>query len=1395
MRAVKFIFTLFVALGLLAAHLQAQVSYTNITPSGTTTSTYCTAVSGNNVVGYYANSSNSVDFTGFLYNGSTYTTIAPAGSISSYCYGVSGNTVVGGYLDSSSVQHGLLYNGTTYTVIDPPGTTNSYCNAVSGSNVVGVYDDSGGTRHGFLYNGSTYTTIDPPGTNYTICNGVSGNNVVGQYRDSSSVLHGFLYNGTTYTVIDPPGTTNTYCSGVSGDNVVGYYKDSSSVSHGFLYNGTTYTVIDPPGDTYTYCNAVSGSNVVGYSEDDHAVNHGFLHSGTTYTTIEPPGITTDTYCGGVSGNTVVGFYEDSNNVAHSFSATVGASTGSAPTITSFTPTSGSPGTAVTINGTGFTAPIGVSFNGTTGTATLTSSTKISTKVPVGATTGLITVTASSGTVTSTGTFTVTAGPPVAAKITLSDLTQPYTGSPAPVTVTTTPADLSTSVTYSSTTYPASTTAPTNAGSYTATATITEAGYTGSAKGTLVISKATATVTLEDLTATYDGAAQAATATTTPSGLDVTFTYNRKATQPIAAGSYKVVGTVSSTDYTGTATGTLVIAKAAATVTLNPASLTGTYTGKALAVTGSTTPSGLPLTYAYTSLATDKTASPVAAGSYRVTATVDSANAAGSATGTLVISPAAATVTLGDLTQVYTGKPLSATATTVPARLPVSFTYDPGPGAPTAVGSYAVTGSITNPDYAGSATGTLQITPVPPLPVTGAATLITAQTATLNGTVNPKGSATRAWFHYYYVAGTNTFTATTGTFSAGNGNASVAFTEAITGLVPATVYHYQAIASNGISTVNGALKTFTTLAAPTFNNTTPQTPQLSASGVGVGISVNPNGVATKAYFLYGTNSGDLNLSTAQVSLGAGKTAVVASAFLPGLAPDTTYYYEVVTVSAAGTFTSQMFSFTTLGFDLSVVAVTGQAAPGSGGGGFSEFSAPAINTSDGVAFLASVSTSSNIGIWANQGTDTLALITQTGVTAPDTTATFASFSDVPLYNNANRVAFLGTISGTGVTSATNSGVWSSSTGTLRLIARAGDAAPGGSTFSNLVATALTGTNTVVVSYMAVTGSVTTANDEGIWEGTLEGNLAPVLRSGDTIGGHVLASPFVLASSQTLLQGQGRAFASNSGDVAIRGTFTDKSTGIVTSIGGTEALAYASGGIAPGTGTATFSAFSDPIINVNDHVAFEATLASGGGVTTANNAGIWAQDSTGTLQLIARTGTTTPGFIALSDPVTNSHDAVAFGGAFKSGSSSVVALYCNSTGTLTNFAQTGQQAPGCAPGVKFSAFTLLALPDAGGATGDGGIVFEATLTGTGVSAANNTGIWAVDSTGTPQLIVRTGDTLNVASSGTPVYETVSGIFFSGFNGVNAGQALGLADNGDIAFALTFTDKSGGVFAVQFP
>ncbi len=89
--------------------------------------------------------------------------------------------------------------------------------------------------------------------------------------------------------------------------------------------------------------------------------------------------------------------------------------------------------------------------------------------------------------------------------------------------------------------------------------------------TIVVDKASATITLNNLTPTYNGSAQAATATTAPAGLSVSFTYNGSSTVPTNAASYTVVATVNDPNYTGTKSGTLVIGKAALTVTADDAS--------------------------------------------------------------------------------------------------------------------------------------------------------------------------------------------------------------------------------------------------------------------------------------------------------------------------------------------------------------------------------------------------------------------------------------------------------------------------------------------------------------------------------------------------------------------------------------------------------------------------------------------------------------------------------------------------------------------------------------------------------------------------------------------------------------------------------------------------------
>jgi len=83
-----------------------------------------------------------------------------------------------------------------------------------------------------------------------------------------------------------------------------------------------------------------------------------------------------------------------------------------PTITSFSPTSGPVGTSVTITGTNFSGATSVKFfDNVSATFTVDSSTQITATVPLGATTGPISVTTPSGTATSSTDFTVTIPPP------------------------------------------------------------------------------------------------------------------------------------------------------------------------------------------------------------------------------------------------------------------------------------------------------------------------------------------------------------------------------------------------------------------------------------------------------------------------------------------------------------------------------------------------------------------------------------------------------------------------------------------------------------------------------------------------------------------------------------------------------------------------------------------------------------------------------------------------------------------------------------------------------------------------------------------------------------------------------------------------------------------------
>lgn len=147
---------------------------------------------------------------------------------------------------------------------------------------------------------------------------------------------------------------------------------------------------------------------------------------------------------------------------------------------------------------------------------------------------------------------------------------------------------------------------------------------------IIVPKLPATVTPGGLAHTYDGTEHEATATTNPSGLNVTFTYNGSSTPPTNAGSYTVVATINSPTYQGSASDTLVIAKASASLSLN--GLSQAYTGAPCPVTPVTNPPSLPVNITYDGATTP----PTEFGTYAVEAVIDDTNYTGTKSGTLTI---------------------------------------------------------------------------------------------------------------------------------------------------------------------------------------------------------------------------------------------------------------------------------------------------------------------------------------------------------------------------------------------------------------------------------------------------------------------------------------------------------------------------------------------------------------------------------------------------------------------------------------------------------------------------------------------------------------------------------------------------------------------------------------
>ena len=200
-------------------------------------------------------------------------------------------------------------------------------------------------------------------------------------------------------------------------------------------------------------------------------------------------------------------------------------------------------------------------------------------------------------------------------------------------------------------------------------------------------------------------------------------------------------------------------------------------------------------------------------------------------------------------------------------------------------------------------------PPTPVVVTGSATGISNVGATLNGTVNPNGLATEAWFEWGTSSTLATFDNTAKqNLAAGTSVDNVS--ASISGLSIGTPYYFRMVASNSSGVSKGAIHNFSVTAQrPTV--TTLAADNLATNSATLHGGVNPNSLNTLAWFEYGTdNSLATFTKTSDVGIGSGSAVVPTSANISGLATGGTVYFRAAASNSAGEQKGSILSLSTV-----------------------------------------------------------------------------------------------------------------------------------------------------------------------------------------------------------------------------------------------------------------------------------------------------------------------------------------------------------------------------------------------------------------------------------------------------------------------------------------------------
>jgi hypothetical protein len=389
----------------------------------------------------------------------------------------------------------------------------------------------------------------------------------------------------------------------------------------------------------------------------------------------------------------------------------------------------------------------------------------------------------------------------------------------------------------------------------------------------------------------------------------------------------------------------------------------------------------------------------------------------------------------------------------------------------------------------------------------------------------------------------------------------------------------------------------------------------------------------------------------------------------------------------------------------IVVNGGAAPGEPGSTWQYFTNFAIDDSGTIALFGAVQPGSggdlSSGIWRLDASSGWTQLSRNGGPAPGAAASevFAQNDyPIPFLDGAGTVRFAGKLKETsGIPASQGSGLWMAPAGQpLELQIRQGRPAEG---------TTLGAIGPVGFASNQAGDTVLNAGDLNggdIWRLSPSDELTSLIRYGAQVPGAPSGVTFAGTEQNSTMQINGSGAVAFQGLVAGSATTANDRTAFVAAPGGPVQIVAREGDPAEGIAGALYGDSVGALLTPSGEFALSAHLKTGvGGVTSANDAVIYAPAAIGGHVPLLREGDPAPGTsdgshvqepgLILGD---DGQMVVAAGLAVPGGTGLEQALWrANSQGDLEMILRTGQGLSGLAPGAVIEGIGTVVLNDVGG------------------------------------------------------------------------------------------------------